>query len=363
MPYWKMPYNMLPTVLFIVGARPNFIKLAPLCAAAKNNSHLQIKIVHTGQHYDELMSDIFFKDLEIPAPDFFLNVGSDTHARQTARMMLALENLCEQHCFAALIVIGDVNSTLAGALVGAKLNIPVVHIEAGLRSYNREMPEEINRIATDHISDLLFAPTNAAMENLKSEGLGKRSFFSGDVMYDMALKGLELSKKNINGSQQADYYLSTLHRPYNVDHPKQLDQIIRALSCLDKKVILAAHPRLQKNLKKYRIKTGKNIELTKPVGYLEFLTLEKNAVKIITDSGGVQKEAYYVKTPCITLRPETEWVETIRTGANLLVPERKKTDIIEAVSQNTEPDYSAKPYGDGHASEKILQQITQQILN
>lgn len=359
---------MFPTVLFIVGARPNFIKLAPLCAAAKNMSGFQIKIVHTGQHYDKLMSDVFFKDLEIPTPDFSLNVGSGSHARQTARMMVAIENLCEQHSFAAIIVIGDVNSTLAGALVGAKLNIPVVHIEAGLRSFNRDMPEEINRIATDHISDLLFAPTETAMKNLKSEGLEKRAYFSGDVMYDMALKGLELAqtqkdKLGLKEPEQEEYYLSTLHRPYNVDQPKQLNQIFQALSSLDKKIILAAHPRLQKNLKKYHIRTGKNIMLTQPVGYLDFLTLEKNALKIITDSGGVQKEAFFLQTPCITLRPETEWIETIETGANILVPQRTKTAIIEAVSQKNKPDFSAKPYGDGSASEKILQHISQIILN
>ncbi len=357
---------MLPKILFVVGARPNFIKVAPLCNAVKMDSGIDFSIVHTGQHYDNCMSDIFFKDLNIPTPDYHLKIGSNTHARQTARMMIAIEDLCLKNTFCAIVVIGDVNSTLAGALVGAKLNIPTIHIEAGLRSYNRQMPEEINRIATDHISELLFAPTKTALKNLQKEGLGDRSWFSGDVMYDMVLIGLTMAKTKVLEQlkiEPNEFYLSTLHRPYNVDDRKQLKEIITALSSLDKPVILAAHPRLQKKLQSFRIIPGKNIKLTPPLGYLEFISLEKNAAKVITDSGGVQKEAFFMETPCITLRPETEWTETTVNGANVLVKERTTEAIREAALKKSIPEFSQKPYGDGSASEKIIEIIKQQILN
>lgn len=357
---------MIPKILFVVGARPNFIKLAPLCQAVVHEEGLDFSIVHTGQHYDDRMSAIFFKDLDIPVPEYHLKIGSDTHARQTARMMIALEDLCLNITFCAIVVIGDVNSTLAGALVGAKLNIPTVHVEAGLRSYNRSMPEEINRIATDHISDLLFAPTQTALKNLANEGLGNRSWFSGDVMYDMALIGLRKTKPEVLEKLKIlpyEFYLSTLHRPYNVDVPQQLKEIINALSTLDKKVILAAHPRLRQKLHSFNIIPGKNIQLTPPLGYLEFITLEKNAAKVITDSGGVQKEAFFLETPCVTLRPETEWTETTINGANVLVKERSTKAIRQEVLKQNNPEFSQKPYGDGHASEKIIDIIKQQILN
>jgi UDP-GlcNAc3NAcA epimerase len=359
---------MLPTILFVVGARPNFIKLAPLCVAIKKMPDLDFKIVHTGQHYDDSMSTIFFDELDIPKPDYYLNIGSDTHARQTAHIMMALEDLCLKNSFAAMVVIGDVNSTLAGALVAAKLNISIVHIEAGLRSFNRSMPEEINRIATDHMADLLFAPTQTAMKNLNSEGLSDRSWFSGDVMYDMAIRGIKLSQNKIQlleqlGIEPEEYYLSTLHRPYNVDDSKQLREIINALSELDKQVVLSVHPRLQKNLERFQIIPGDNIKLTHPLGYLEFLTLEKNAAKIITDSGGIQKEAFFLKKPCITLRPETEWAETTLNGANILVKDRSTKAIKEVVMHPHSPKFNTNPYGDGKASEKILNILKQELWN
>ncbi|KAA3640211.1 MAG: UDP-N-acetylglucosamine 2-epimerase (non-hydrolyzing) [Bacteroidetes bacterium] len=357
---------MIPKILFVVGARPNFIKVAPLSKAVANEPELDFRIVHTGQHYDDRMSDIFFKDLHIPTPDYHLKIGSDTHAKQTARMMIALEDLCLKNSFCAIIVIGDVNSTLAGALVGAKLNIPTVHVEAGLRSYNRQMPEEINRIATDHITDLLFAPTNIALKNLQNEGLAARSWFSGDVMYDMVLTGVTMTKSEILEKLKVkpqEFYLSTLHRPYNVDNPDQLQEIINALSTLDKKVVLAAHPRLRQKLQSFKITPGKNIILTQPLGYLEFITLEKNAAKVITDSGGVQKEAFFLETPCVTLRPETEWTETTFKGANVLVKERTIDAIRKEVLNKRDPEFSEKPFGDGHASEKIIEILKQQILN
>lgn len=350
------------SLLFVVGARPNFIKIAPLCIALKQKADIPFRIVHTGQHYDQAMSDVFFEELHIPDPDFHLNIGSGPHGRQTGEMMIKLEELCLSHAFSALVVIGDVNSTLAGALVGAKLQIPVVHIESGLRSFNRGMPEEINRIATDHLSDLLFAPTRIAMENLKHEGLEDRSVFSGDVMYDMILHGLNMAKEKSLILEElkltpGQYFLATLHRPYNVDDPDRLREIMSGFSRLDEPVLLSAHPRLKKNLEQFQIKPAENIILTQPFGYLDFILLEKNARKIITDSGGIQKEAFFLQVPCITLRPETEWVETVAAGANILVRKRTEADIVEAVQANSRPDYHEKPYGDGHASELIIDTI------
>lgn len=350
------------TLLFVVGARPNFIKIAPICNVLRRHSGISFQIVHTGQHYDQAMSDIFFQELSIPAPDYNLNIGSGGHGKQTGVMMEKLEELCLAHSFAAIVVIGDVNSTLAGALVGAKLNIPVVHVESGLRSFNRSMPEEINRIATDHVSDLLFAPTRLAMENLEREGLGDRAQFSGDVMYDMILQGVELAKNRSDildqqGLHPKEYYLATLHRPYNVDDPAQLGAIIKGLSRLEAKVVLSAHPRLRKNLERFGIGINGNIQMTEPFGYLDFVVLENNARKIITDSGGVQKEAFFLEVPCVTLRPETEWVETVETGANVLVRERTAEAILEAVTRQVSPRYHERPYGEGNASEKIITAI------
>lgn len=351
-----------PTLLFVVGARPNFIKIAPICMELKRRGNIPFQIVHTGQHYDQKMSDVFFEELSIPAPDFHLNIGSGPHGKQTGKMMEALENLCFGNSFAGIVVIGDVNSTLAGALVGAKMNIPVVHIESGLRSFNRSMPEEINRIASDHLSDLLFAPTKLAVENLEKEGLKDRAIFSGDVMYDMALAGLAMAEKKSAilsnwGLEPKSYYLTTLHRPYNVDEPDTLKEIIKGLGQLGAQVILAAHPRLQKNLKAFDIEHNGNIRLSDPVGYLDFIQLQKNAKKIITDSGGVQKEAFFLKVPCVTLRPETEWVETVEANANMLVRDRTENGIIDAVNSDQIPDYDERPYGDGRASKIIIEQI------
>lgn len=349
-------------LLLVVGARPNFIKLAPICKVLQAKNELSFKIVHTGQHYDEKMSDIFFKELDIPAPDFNLNIGSATHGKQTGSMMIELEKLCIEHRFGAIVVIGDVNSTLAAALVGAKLNIPVAHVESGLRSYNRTMPEEINRIATDHVSDLLFAPTQKALENLIQEGLKDRSFFSGDVMYDTILYGLGRAKNQSKVFDQLnvdreDYYLATLHRPYNVDDETQLAQIFEGYASLNRKIILSAHPRLKKNLDKFGIKPAEHVEITPPLGYLDFILLQNHAIKVITDSGGVQKEAFFLKRPCVTLRSETEWVETVEAQANTLVKERTAQNIVQAVERKMTPNFEENPYGDGQASQLIVERI------
>jgi len=349
-------------LLFVVGARPNFIKIAPLCILLSRAVAIPYKIVHTGQHYDPNMSDVFFEELNIPAPDFHLNIGSGSHGNQTGLMMIALEKLMQSQSFSAVVVIGNVNSTLAAALVAAKLNIPVAHIESGLRSFNRSMPEEVNRVVIDHVSDLLFAPTQLAMHNLENEGLLDRAVFSGDVMYDMILTGLELAGDQCRVLEKLDlepgeYYLATLHHPYNVDEPNQLREIINGFAGLEKKVILSAHPRLRQRLDEFNIQPPDHIHILKPMGYLDFIVLEKNADRILTDSGGVQKEAFFVQTPCITLRPETEWVETIETNANILIKDRSARAIIEAVHLTLNPRYEKQPYGDGKASELIIRHL------
>ncbi|MCB0572077.1 MAG: UDP-N-acetylglucosamine 2-epimerase (non-hydrolyzing) [Phaeodactylibacter sp.] len=355
-------------LLFVVGARPNFIKIAPLCAELSKRSGLPFRIVHTGQHYDKQMSDVFFEELQIPQPDFHLNIGSGGHGQQSGAMMMKLEELCLGNAFSAIVVIGDVNSTLAGALVGAKLHIPVAHVEAGLRSFNRAMPEEVNRVVADHVSDWLFAPTQLAMHNLANEGLASRAYFSGDVMYDMILKGLELAREKSDILRKLEleprqYYLATLHRPYNVDDPDCLKNIIGGLAGLEKPVVLAAHPRLRKNLSEFGIRANGNIRLTEPFGYLDFIMLEKEAVRVVTDSGGVQKEAFFLKTPCLTLRPETEWVETVDAGANVLVRQRTTQAILDAAGQSMSPRYDEQPYGGGNASERIVDVIESELYS
>jgi UDP-GlcNAc3NAcA epimerase len=328
----------------------------------RKHPDISYKIVHTGQHYDELMSDIFFEELDIPAPDFYLKVGSGGHGAQTGRMMEKMEQLCQEEAFSAMVVIGDVNSTMAGALVASKLHLPVVHIESGLRSFNRSMPEEINRIVTDQVSDLLFAPTQLAIKNLEKEGLAERAVFSGDVMYDMMLIGQEIAERKSHimselNLEPQSFYLGTLHRPYNVDEPKVLKEIFEGFAMLEKPIILAAHPRLRKNLDQLDISVPFNVQLSKPLGYLDFITLQKHALRVITDSGGVQKEAFFVKTPCVTLRPETEWVETVQANANTLVKSRSAEELLRAVQTPAVPDYELQPYGAGNASQLIVDQL------
>jgi UDP-N-acetylglucosamine 2-epimerase len=313
-------------IFSIVGARPQFIKLAPLSKVLRK-FHKEI-IVHTGQHYDYAMSQNIFRDLGINEPDYNLEIGSGTHAEQTGRMLIELEKVFHTGNPDLIIVFGDTNSTLAGSLAAAKLLIPVIHIEAGLRSFNRKMPEEINRIVADSISDWLFAPTITAVNNLKNEGLEDRTYLAGDIMVDtlnfnlpVALdKSAILSELGLN---TGEYYLLTLHRPYNVDNPDVISHIIDVLSKSGERIVFPVHPRTQKILKSLKPYTG-NILITDPAGYLDFIALEYHSKKIITDSGGIQKEAYILKKPCITLRTETEWTETIIDGWNLLIDPSEK---------------------------------------
>ena len=308
-------------IFSIVGARPQFIKLAPLSSRLAG-LHDEV-IVHTGQHYDYLMSEKIFIDLGIRKPDIHLEIGSGSHASQTGEMMVKLEAAMMEHKPDAVIVFGDTNSTLAGAVTAAKLNIPIIHIEAGLRSYNKNMPEEINRIATDHISEYLFVPTQTAASILKREGLEKNTFFTGDIMVDTMENNIKiaLQKSTIISDLKlgdSEYNLLTLHRNYNVDNTAILENLLNQLGTLDEKIIFPVHPRTKKMLgTTYEV--PENIHLTAPQGYLDFITLEHSAKRIITDSGGIQKEAYILRKPCITLRTETEWVETVEEKWNLLL--------------------------------------------
>ena len=308
-------------IFSIVGARPQFIKLAPLSAKLAG-IHKEI-IIHTGQHYDYAMSEKIFNDLGIRKPDIHLGIGSGSHASQTAEMMIKLESAMIDNKPDLVIVFGDTNSTLAGAMAAAKLNIPLLHIEAGLRSFNKSMPEEINRIVTDHVSKYLFAPTQTAFRNLTTEGLAASTFLTGDIMVDTMNCNLKiaLQKSTIltNLSVKPDNFnLLTLHRDYNVDNQSILENLLNQLGQLNEKIVFPVHPRTKKMLSDlYRIPD--NIQMTEPLGYLDFIALENASKRIITDSGGIQKEAYILKKPCITLRTETEWVETVEEKWNLLL--------------------------------------------
>jgi UDP-GlcNAc3NAcA epimerase len=372
-------------VVTIVGARPQFIKAATVSRAIQvfNRRHRSKKkiheiLVHTGQHYDYLMDRVFFEELEIPNPDHHLEVGSGSHARQTAIMLERIELVLQKEKPEVVMVYGDTNTTLAGALVAAKLNIPVAHVEAGLRSYNRAMPEEINRLLTDHLSSLLFCPTAQAVKNLLKEGIsdgGERVVEQvGDVMYDSVLYYSEIAERRSTILQDLDllmpktlnsklithnYYLVTLHRAENTDDIKRLTSILKALNKIGKDVpvVLPLHPRTKKMIKAYHlVPETRNIRLTEPASYLDMLELERNARAILTDSGGVQKEAYWFKVPCFTLRDETEWVETVKEGWNRLVkPGEKK--IVEAVRNWKVRKRLSKQkgiFGDGKASERII---------
>lgn len=309
-------------IAFIIGARPQFIKLSPLLKKMKNQ--FEEIIIHTGQHFDENMSDMFFKDLCIPKPEYNLNIHRGSHGEQTGKMMMELEKVIKSECPSLVIVFGDTNSTLAASLVCSKLHYPIIHIEAGLRSFNREMPEEINRIVTDHTSDFLFAPTKTAMKNLENEGIAGKAILTGDIMVDSLMDNIERADQSSNilekkGLVSEKYNLMTLHRPYNVDNPDKLNDILAKLSKVGNRTFFPVHPRTRKVINDNSMVIPKNVLLSEPVGYLDFLKLESCSMKIITDSGGIQKEAYILKKPCITIRPETEWVETVKEGWNVLI--------------------------------------------
>lgn len=344
-------------IFSIVGARPQFIKLAPL-SAALSGFHEEI-IVHTGQHYDYAMSEKIFIDLGIREPDIHLEIKSESTTSQITQMMMMLDSAMIKFKPDLIIVFGDTNSTFAGAMVAAKLNIPIVHIEAGLRSYNRAMPEEINRIVTDHVSKYLFAPTETAIDILKNEGLGKNSFFTGDIMVDTMKNNLEiaLSKSTIIEDfklQNSRYHLLTLHRNYNVDNTKILEHILDELGQLEETIIFPVHPRTRKMLDD-NYKVPANIKMIDPQGYLDFIALEHSSNKIITDSGGIQKEAYILKKPCITLRTETEWIETVKEKWNLLINPSEK-NLACKINSFQPPENQNEVFGK-NVAEKMIKVI------
>lgn len=345
-------------VVTVLGARPQFIKAAPLSEALRKR-HIE-KIVHTGQHYDYQMSDVFFEELGIPKPEYFLGVGSKRHGAQTGEMLRGVEEILIQEKPDWVLVYGDTNSTLAGALAAAKLHIPVAHVEAGLRSYNRRMPEEVNRVLTDHMSDLLFCPTDQAVENLKKEGLTEGVVRTGDVMADAlyfhASRAEQRQAKETFLLHDKSYLLATIHRAENTDDPGRMAAILKAFAKTPGKIIFPVHPRTQKMLKDNNLQVPNNVQMIEPVGYLQMIFLEKMAELILTDSGGVQKEAYLWRVPCITMRDETEWVETVKTGWNTLTGANTEA-IVNAVRHYREsplPLYQEDLYGIGKASEEIV---------
>lgn len=340
----------------VVGARPQFIKAAPVSHEIRQ--HHEEVLIHTGQHYDENMSDVFFQILDIPRPNYNLGVGSASHARQTADMVRGLEDVLEKERPDFALVYGDTNSTLAGALVAAKMNVPLGHVEAGLRSFNRGMPEEVNRVVADHLSNLLFAPTETAVANLAREGITRGVHLVGDVMYDVALQSAQAARSRDVlarlGVKPGEYLLVTLHRPQNVDDRESLASIVEALVRAGRPVVFPVHPRTRKNLGAFglwdRLRT--KVKAIEPVDYLDFIALLMSAGKVVTDSGGVQKEAYFFGIPCVTIRDETEWIETLEDGWNALVgPETD--DILHAIERFNPAGTKSKSFGDGHAAERI----------
>jgi len=348
-------------ITHVVGTRPNFIKLTALYPVLKN--YFDQIIIHTGQHYDYEMTRIFFEQLNIPEPDYNLNVGSGTHGHQTGKMLKRIEDVLLKEKPGLVIVYGDTNSTLAGALAAVKLHIKVAHVEAGLRSFDKRMPEEVNRVLTDHISDYLFAPTETAVENLHREGIFTGVYLTGDVMLDVLIQSIKIARNKSKILKQLElkpkkYILATVHRAENTDNKENLKNIVEAFIESKESIVFPIHPRTKKCLQAYdllkTLENSENILLIKPVGYLDMLVLEENAKKILTDSGGVQKEAYFLKIPCITLRDKTEWVETIRDGWNILVGTNKQK-ILRAIKE-FEPKgrtYTYK-FGKGDASVKIM---------
>jgi UDP-N-acetylglucosamine 2-epimerase len=345
-------------VATIVGARPEFTKSGPVSDALSAEGIEEI-LVHTGQHYDREMSAIFFDALGLREPDHRLIVGSGSHGHQTGKMLAGIEDILVETGPDAVLVYGDTNSTLAGALAAAKLHIPVGHIEAGLRSFNRRMPEELNRICTDHLSTLLFCPTDVAVGHLATEGIVQGVHQVGDVMQDAVDRWMRTSGDDalpVEGVAPGGYYLATVHRAENVDDPCRLERIVAALDSLDAPVILPIHPRTRKALGDRADRFRGSLRVVDPVGYLEMLALVRSARAILTDSGGVQKEAYMMGVPCITLRDETEWTETVDSGWNTLTG-ADRDRIVAAVRDLRRPAERPRFYGDGEASVRIARHV------
>lgn len=348
-------------VLSIVGARPQFVKLAPIDKAlvAEGIEHV---IVHTGQHYDPMLSDVFFDDLSIPAPDVHLGVGSGGHGPQTGTILAQMDDVLEKYQPDWVLVYGDTNSTLAGAVSAVKLHFPLAHLEAGLRSFNRAMPEEHNRVLTDHAADLCLAPTDVAMGHLADEGLSARSVMVGDVMTDVlfqvrdAASSADESFASTVGLDEGNYYVSTIHRAENTDDPVRLGEIISSLQALDRPVVLLAHPRLVAKAAAQGLDLeGGSIVLHEPLAYPGLVAAVMGSAGVITDSGGLQKEAFLLRIPCTTVRYQTEWVETIDLGWNVLA--NTKDEILAAATRPTPAETELQPYGDGSAAANAVQAL------
>jgi UDP-GlcNAc3NAcA epimerase len=353
----KKKWRATMKIITVVGARPQFIKAAAVSNIIREK-HKEI-LIHTGQHYDENMSKVFFQQLNISKPDYNLEVGSGNHGMQTGTMLIKLEEIYLKEKPDMVLVYGDTNSTLAGALCASKLLIPVAHVEAGLRSTNKNMPEEQNRILTDHLSKLLFVPTASAMNNLNNEGIKAGVHNVGDVMFDAILnfKKIADGKDNVIKElalEPGKFILTTIHRAENTNNIGRLKNIIESLNECGRDVILPLHPRTKKYISDYGLTLNRNIEVIDPVGYLEMINLEMNSEKIVTDSGGVQKEAFFLKKPCITVRDETEWIETVQNGWNVVVG-TNKDKILDCIVNFIPKIEQKNIFGDGHAAEKILE--------
>ncbi len=360
-------------IVTVIGARPQFIKAATVSRLLRQTSKHKEMIIHTGQHYDANMSQIFFDELEIPEVSYHLGIGSGSHGQQTGEMLAAIEQVLLEEKPDYLLIYGDTNSTLAGALAAAKLHIPIAHIEAGLRSYNRTMPEEINRILADQLSDILFTPTEQAVHNLKKEGYAQARIVEvGDVMYDAALFYAEKAAKSSHilhhlNHPPGEYILATIHRAENTNDSNRLTTIFTSLQRISKTlpVVMPLHPRTRKLIEHYSpsLLAKSAMHIIEPVGFLDMVMLEKNAALIVTDSGGVQKEAFFYHIPCVTLRSETEWVETIQLGWNTLVNPQDANKIHDQVIQTlgTRGLGNHFPYGQGNAANLIVQHLNQGV--
>lgn len=379
-------------IVTIIGARPQIIKAAALSRAIKNLFSTQIQeiIVHTGQHYDANMSQVFFDELGIPAPDYNLNVGSGSHGKQTAIMLTGIEEILIKEKPNAIVLYGDTNSTLAGGIAASKIHVPVIHIEAGLRSFSKAMPEEINRIMCDHVSTFLFSPTKTGYDNLIREGFNKdalapytadnpKIYHCGDVMYDNSLYFSDISEEKTDvisklKLQKNKFILATIHRNNNTDEPERLNALFKSLNDISLKhsldVVLPLHPRTAKllplNLKKElfeSISVNPHFKIIEPASFLEMLALEKNCQLVMTDSGGVQKEAFYFEKPCVILRPETEWVELVECGAAIVADadEMKIKAAFDSLTHKLDLRFP-KLYGDGKASEFICKELIKYLV-
>lgn len=342
-------------IVTVLGARPQFIKAAVISSVF--SEQFDEVLVHTGQHYDPNMSDVFFEELHIPKPKYHLDIGSGSHGAMTGAMLTKIEQVLETEKPDFVMVYGDTNSTLAGALAASKLVIPVIHVEAGLRSFNKAMPEEQNRILTDHISNLLFAPTQTAVKNLKQEGISSGVHLVGDVMYDGILHFREIARQKSTilstlGLSEKGYILCTVHRAENTNDPERLRSIVNGLNAVREKIVLPLHPRTQKYLQAYGIRLAEHIHVIDPLGYLDIVMLESAAKKIVTDSGGIQKEAFFLGVPCITLREETEWVETVENGWNVLVGSDGQK-IVGAIMGFNPVEERSDYFGKGNAAAEI----------